>query len=83
MLLVDDICGSGVTLRAVTNVFAQRCYPAIVRTAVLCRNHGAALDLDVWVWDVADWVAFPWEPPPKVAAPIEWLRAPARSRRPR
>ena len=28
----------------------------------LCRNEGSSVYPDAWVWDVRDWVVFPWEP---------------------
>ncbi|MGH3869132.1 MAG: phosphoribosyltransferase family protein [Pseudonocardiaceae bacterium] len=60
VLLVDDICGSGATLSAVTAALEQAAVPA-VRTAVLCRNGGATFPVDAWVYDVDDWVRFFWE----------------------
>ncbi|MER5356213.1 phosphoribosyltransferase family protein [Kitasatospora sp. NPDC002551] len=70
VLVVDDICGSGATLQAVTTLLADAGVEA--RTAVLCRNDGARFtSLDTWVWPVADWVAFPWEaPPPPDSTPL-------------
>lgn len=69
VLIVDDICGSGATLRAVTGLLSGAGVAA--RTAVLCRNDGADFPLDCWVWPVADWVAFPWEdPPPPGSTPL-------------
>ncbi|MEU2354410.1 phosphoribosyltransferase family protein [Streptomyces misionensis] len=70
VLVVDDICGSGATLTAVTALLADAGVEA--RTAVLCRNDGARFhSLDTWVWPVADWVAFPWEaPPPPDSTPL-------------
>ncbi|WP_338673889.1 phosphoribosyltransferase domain-containing protein [Streptomyces sp. SCSIO 30461] len=65
LLVVDDICGSGATLRAVEDVLAATVSPSEVRTAVLCRNEGSQYPLDIWGWDVADWVHFPWEPEPQ------------------
>lgn len=62
VLLVDDICGSGSTLTAVTGVLAEA-GTAGLTTAVLCRNAGAAVNPDLWIWDVTDWVVFPWERP--------------------
>ncbi|MFJ2744794.1 phosphoribosyltransferase [Streptomyces sp. NPDC087440] len=64
LLVVDDICGSGATLRAVVAALAASLETTCVRTAVLCRNAGADYPLDSWGWDVADWVHFPWEPAP-------------------
>ncbi|WP_019632249.1 phosphoribosyltransferase [Actinomadura atramentaria] len=81
VLLVDDICGSGATLRAVRAALA-RTLPGLesVRAAALCRNLGAGADLDVWIWDVADWTVFPWEARP--ARPVESLPLPSGVRRP-
>ena len=67
LLVVDDICGTGATLAAVTSLLT-RCAPAMLRTAALCRNaatDGTAHVPDVWVWRLRDWVVFPWEPPPR------------------
>ena len=75
LLLVDDICGSGATLEAVGGMLRFRVRPRGLRTAVLCRNAGSASRPDVWVWDVRDWVAFPWEEPPREAT--EPLPAPS------
>ncbi|MFF2226987.1 phosphoribosyltransferase [Streptomyces globisporus] len=70
VLIVDDICGSGATLTAVTHLLTDSGVEA--RTAVLCRNDGARFPvLDTWVWPVADWVSFPWEaPPPPGSTPL-------------
>ncbi|MFG2869027.1 phosphoribosyltransferase [Streptomyces sp. NPDC048338] len=65
LLVVDDICGSGATLRAVADVLTATVGPAEIRTAVLCRNEGCDYPLDSWGWDVADWVHFPWESEPE------------------
>ncbi|WP_182883920.1 phosphoribosyltransferase [Microbispora sp. H10949] len=75
ILLVDDICGSAGTLSTV--IAALQVPENTICTATLCRNAGAPEGLpDLYVWDVADWVVFPWErlphgraftslPPPK------------------
>ncbi|MFF3665501.1 phosphoribosyltransferase [Microtetraspora malaysiensis] len=71
VLLVDDICGSGATLRAVTRLIVAAVGAERIRSAVLCRNAGADLSPDTWVWEVADWVSFPWETPPdQVTSPL-------------
>ena len=80
LLVADDIAGSGQTLAAVSGLIADRFGAARIRTAVLCRNAGSSDAPDTWVWDVADWVAFPWEPPP--GAPTEPLPFPDRARHP-
>ena len=74
ILLVDDICGSGQTLRAVREVLAG--VGARYMTSVtLCRNEGSDLCPDLWLWTVRDWVVFPWEPlPPGLTT--ETLRCP-------
>ncbi|MDJ0342778.1 phosphoribosyltransferase family protein [Streptomyces sp. H10-C2] len=69
VLVIDDICGSGATLQTVAALLTGAGVAA--RTAVLCRNDGADFPLDIWVWSVADWVAFPWEdPPPPDSTPL-------------
>jgi hypoxanthine phosphoribosyltransferase len=64
LLVADDIAGSGQTLAMATDLLTRQRGAASVRTAVLCRNAGSTVVPDTWVWDVADWVVFPWEPPP-------------------
>lgn len=68
-LVVDDICGTGATLTTVTEVIARIAAPqAAICTATLCRNRGAAPGTpDLYAWDVADWVVFPWETVPASA----------------
>src|SRR5262249_24585544 len=71
VLLVDDICGSGATLRTVSAVLSGVWKPTLLRTAVLCRNAGAGYQPGSWIWAVAAWVCFPWEPHPGTAtAPL-------------
>jgi uncharacterized protein len=79
VLIADDICGSGATLRAVT-VLAAAVLGARARTAVLCRNAGSGHSPSTWAWDVADWVCFPWESPPP--SPAEDLPLPTTVRHP-
>lgn len=62
ILVVDDICGTGATLRALLDAIASMAPGASVGTITLCRNVGAEVEPDLWCWDVADWVVFPWEP---------------------
>ncbi|OXM44128.1 phosphoribosyltransferase [Amycolatopsis alba] len=65
VLVVDDICGSGATLRRVHDDFAPLLSPsAQILTAVLCLNTGATTLPDYSIWTVSDWVVFPWETPP-------------------
>ncbi|RKN03366.1 phosphoribosyltransferase [Streptomyces radicis] len=73
LLVVDDVVGSGATLRAVLADLAARVAPVGVRTAVLCRNAGTRFAPDTWGWEVADWVVFPWEAPPPSAEPLPAL----------
>lgn len=62
VLLIDDICGTGATFRALCPVLARCLGPgATVHTVVLCRNVGADRAPDLWLWTVDDWVRFPWE----------------------
>jgi hypothetical protein len=65
VLVVDDICGSGATLRRLHHDLAPLVSPSVqVLTAVLCLNAGATTLPDYSIWTVADWVVFPWEKPP-------------------
>ncbi|MGH3625303.1 MAG: phosphoribosyltransferase [Sciscionella sp.] len=65
VLLIDDICGSGATLRRLLPELAPLIAPGTqVLTAALCLNTGATTLPDYSVWTVSDWVVFPWEPPP-------------------
>lgn len=63
VLLADDICGSGATLTAVAVALARTVRPITVTTCTLCRNEGSSRSPDLWMWDVRDWVVFPWEAP--------------------
>jgi hypoxanthine phosphoribosyltransferase len=65
VLLCDDIAGSGATLAAATDALRNRVRRIL--TVTLCRNIGTLRDPDMWIWDVDDWVTFPWEPPPDAA----------------
>lgn len=73
VLVVDDICGSGATLRRVHHDLAPLVSPTgQVLTAVLCLNAGASTLPDYSIWTVSDWVLFPWEQPPtgQVTTPL-------------
>lgn len=71
LVLVDDICGSGATLAAVKEHLSE------ALTATLCRNAGAPeRNPDLYIWPVADWVVFPWEPKPQ--RPLTWLPMPGK-----
>ncbi|MEW2401372.1 phosphoribosyltransferase family protein [Streptomyces sp. NPDC046862] len=77
VVLVDDICGTGTTFTAVTNALAARLTSdARVDTVALCRNVGSPTRPSWWVWDVDDWVVFPWEPRPDI--PVRPLALPER-----
>jgi len=79
VLVTDDICGSGATLAAVTRALAGRVHPVVFTTATLCCNEGSTRRPDLWLWDVADWVVFPWEA--SHGADTEPLPAPTSVRR--
>ncbi|GAA4888750.1 hypothetical protein H7X46_23440 [Pseudonocardia sp. C8] len=65
VLVVDDICGSGATFTAVLDVLRPFAEPDTrFLTCALCRNRGAYTPPDLYCWDVADWVVFPWEDVP-------------------
>ncbi|OXM50273.1 phosphoribosyltransferase [Amycolatopsis thailandensis] len=76
-LLVDDICGTGATYRAVLPWLANHLDPAGVRTAALCRSEASTFTPDAWVWDTLDWVVFPWN---TQTSTTEDLTPPARPR---
>lgn len=78
VLVADDICGTGATLRAVLDHLAAM-RPAAVHSAVLCRSEAAAFTPDVWLWNTRDWVVFPWNDP--VAQPTEVLELPEKVQR--
>ncbi len=63
VLLIDDICGSGATLRTVHAALTATDADIHLVTATLCRNEGADFTPDLWLWNVRDWVTFPWETP--------------------
>lgn len=75
VLVADDICGTGATVRAVLPRIEARLRPSRLRVAVLCRNAAASAWLDSWLWDTRDWVVFPWDTAP--AGPTEPLTLPA------
>ena len=67
VLLCDDISGTGATLAAVSGALDALIFPWQIQTVTLCRNEGATGHPDLWLWDVRDWVVFPWEPPPSAS----------------
>jgi hypoxanthine phosphoribosyltransferase len=79
VLLVDDIYGTGATLRTVDRELRARAQPGTnLRTATLCRNAGTASRPDLTVWDsLREWVIFPWEPVPEdISVPMRPLPDP-------
>jgi len=60
LLVVDDICGTGATHRAVLAWLCLHLATHHVRTAALCRSRASDFTPDIWVWDTLDWVVFPW-----------------------
>lgn len=65
VLVVDDICGTGATFTAVLDALRPLAQPdARFLTCALCRNRGAPTPPDLYCWDIADWVVFPWEDVP-------------------
>ncbi|BCY11048.1 hypothetical protein L3i22_061360 [Actinoplanes sp. L3-i22] len=82
ILLVDDICGTGETFAAVTDALGPYLKAdANIRTVALCRNIGSAYTPDLWLWDVADWVHFPWEHDLEPGQRTEVLTIPERVQR--
>ncbi|MER5642061.1 phosphoribosyltransferase family protein [Kitasatospora sp. NPDC002227] len=62
VLLVDDIAGSGATFTAVARALGPKLgSSAVPKTLALCRNAGCTEGPDGWIWDVNNWVVFPWE----------------------
>lgn len=80
VLLVDDICGTGATFAAVRDAIAPHLHlSATVTAAALCRNVGAHRPPDLHLWDVDDWVHFPWERPLPPGTTVEDLAVPERA----
>jgi hypoxanthine phosphoribosyltransferase len=81
LLVVDDICGTGATLAAVTSALARVAEPgAALVTATLCRNAGSPCRPDLTVWDdLREWVIFPWEPGPPDGLPVRCLPEPGQA----
>jgi hypoxanthine phosphoribosyltransferase len=81
VLIVDDICGTGATLRAVTSLLSELADPgACLHSATLCRNAGTAARPGLTVWDnLREWVVFPWEPRPPAGTIIRTLPDPERA----
>jgi uncharacterized protein len=77
-LVVDDICGTGATLHAVTSILGELAGPDTrLHTATLCRNAGASSRPELTVWDdLREWVIFPWEPAPPAGITIRILPEP-------
>jgi uncharacterized protein len=81
ILVVDDICGTGMTLQAVTSALTRLAAPgARLHTATLCRNAGSPTRPGLTVWDdLREWVIFPWEPPPPAGTALAALPDPAQA----
>jgi hypoxanthine phosphoribosyltransferase len=81
VLVVDDICGTGATLSAVTSALARIAEPgAALVTATLCRNAGSPGRPDLTVWDdLREWVIFPWEAGPPDGLPVRSLPDPGQA----
>jgi uncharacterized protein len=82
VVLCDDISGTGATLAAVSAALDTLIVPRQIQTVTLCRNAGATDHPDLWLWEVRDWVVFPWEvlPPNGQTRPLApphqvWRRA--------
>lgn len=78
ILVVDDICGTGATLDAVTSSLTDLAATgARLHTATLCRNAAASHRPGLTVWDgLREWVVFPWEPRPPAGTTIRILPDP-------
>ncbi len=78
---MDDICGTGATLTAVTSALARIAAPgAALVTATLCRNAGSPCRPDLTVWDdLREWVVFPWEARPPDGLPVRRLPDPGQA----
>jgi uncharacterized protein len=81
VLIVDDICGTGLTLQTVTSALTRLAGPsAQLRTATLCRNAGSPIRPGLTVWDdLREWVIFPWESPPPAGTAAAALPDPAQA----
>lgn len=60
VLIVDDIWGTGATMKAASGALAELGGRPVV-SFTLCRNTGSVETPDFWAWDVDTWVVFPWE----------------------
>jgi hypoxanthine phosphoribosyltransferase len=84
VLIVDDICGTGATLRVVTSILRELAGDdpgTRLHTATLCRNAGAYDKPGLTVWDdLREWVIFPWEPRPQGGTTLRTLPDPTQAR---
>lgn len=64
LLLVDDICGTGSTINEVVQNLKDVKEIKRLFTLTLCRNVGSAIEPNLYIWPVSDWVIFPWESSP-------------------
>jgi uncharacterized protein len=81
LLVVDDICGTGATLAAVTSALSRLAKPGTaLATATLCRNAASPYRPDLTVWDdLREWVIFPWEADPPDGLPVRYLPDPGQA----
>ena len=61
LLVIDDIAGTGGTLRNVVSGIVQIIPSCKISTLTLCSNTGTSFTPTYHIWDVRDWVIFPWE----------------------
>lgn len=82
VLIVDDICGTGATLRVVTRILRELAGSGTrLHTATLCRNAGASDNPQLTVWDdLREWVVFPWEQRPPAGIALRTLPHPRQAR---
>jgi uncharacterized protein len=60
VLIVDDIVGDGQTMLLARDQITE-CKPRSITTAALALNCGSTFRPDFFVFEVDDWVTFPWE----------------------
>ena len=61
ILLVDDLVGSGETMRAVIDTIRRLHPQASIKTAALYRTAGSEFPVDYYAKDKHHWVVFPYE----------------------
>lgn len=60
VLIVDDIVGEGETMLMAKNQIMQY-NPRSIQTLALAVNQGSTFKPDFFIFEVDDWVIFPWE----------------------